>query len=175
MVSRLQELHRWARGRRFDVALAHGSYDLTLTARRLGIRSTTTFDYEFALAQHQLGARAATRVVVPGAIPADRLTRYGLHPPKLARYAGLKAEYYLADFEPDPRVPAQLGVDPERVLAVLRPPPEVSLYHRAGNPLFPRTLEALGWRTDVQVVVLPRTDEQREHVRALALPSAIVP
>jgi predicted glycosyltransferase len=175
MVSRLHELHGWARERHFDVALAHGSYDLTLTARRLGVRSTTTFDYEFALAQHQLGARAATRVVVPEAIPADRLTRYGLHPPKLARYAGLKEEYYLADFEPDPGVPAQLGVDPERVLAVLRPPPELSLYHRTGNPLFHRTLEALGWRGDVQVVVLPRTEEQREHVRALALPSAIVP
>ena len=90
MGSRLRELHRWARARRFDAALAHGSYDLTLTARRLRIPSTTTFDYEYALAQHQLGARAATRVVVPEAIPANRLSRYGLRPPKLARYPGLK-------------------------------------------------------------------------------------
>ena len=175
MASRLRQLRRWAKPRRFDAALSHGSYDLTLTARGLGIRSTTTFDYEYALAQHQFGARAARRVVVPAAIPADRLRRYGLRPPKLARYPGLKEEYYLADFEPDPNVPRSLGVDAGRILVVLRPPPDVALYHRSGNPLFPRTLELLGRRDDVHAVVLPRTDEQRAYVRSLALPSAIVP
>ena len=175
MARRLRQLRGWARALSFDAALAHGSHDLTLTARGLGVPSTTTFDYEFALAQHQFGARAATRVVVPDAIPADRLTRYGLRPPKLARYPGLKEEYYLADFEPDPTVPAELGVDPSRVVVVLRPPPDIALYHRRGNPLFPRTLELLGRREDVHAVVLPRTPDQHAHVRSLALPSVIVP
>src|SRR5881398_2613583 len=49
-----------------------------------------------------LGGRAATRVVVPDTIPPDRLARYGATPPKLLQYPGLKEEYYLADFEPDP-------------------------------------------------------------------------
>ena len=172
---RLQELHRWARGRSFDVALAHGSSDLTLTARRLRIPSTTTFDYEYAFAQHQLGTRAATRVVVPEAIPPQSLSRYGLRPPKLVRYPGLKEEYYLSDFEPDPAVSSAVGADPSRILVVLRPPPDVSLYHRSANPLFPQVLELLGRRADVHAVVLPRTDEQRAHIRALALPSVIVP
>src|SRR6516162_9123973 len=47
LVSRLRALRSWARGRDFDVALAHGSHELTLTARRLGIPSATTFDYEW--------------------------------------------------------------------------------------------------------------------------------
>ena len=175
MAGRLRQLRGWAHGRNFDVALAHGSHDLTLTARGLRIPSTTTFDYEFALAQHHFGARAATRVVVPEAIPAERLRPYGLRPPKLARYPGLKEEYYLADFEPDPAVPAELGVDASRIVVVLRPPPDVALYHRSGNPLFPRTLELLGRREDVHAVVLPRTPEQHAHVRSLTLPSAVVP
>jgi uncharacterized protein len=175
MADRLRQLGRWARARSFDAALSHGSYDLTLTARRLGIASTTTFDYEYALAQHQLGARSATRVVVPEAIPADRLRRYGLRPPKLVRYPGLKEEYYLHDFVPQPRVRDRLDVDPSRRLVVLRPPPDVALYHRRGNPLFPQTLELLGRRGDVQAVVLPRTPEQEAYVRSLALPSVIVP
>ena len=70
LTSRLRALRHWARGRQFDVALAHGSHELTMTARRLGIPSATTFDYEFAYLQHQLGCRAATRVVVPGGDPA---------------------------------------------------------------------------------------------------------
>ena len=175
MTWRLGELRRWARGREFDVALAHGSHELTITARRLGIPSSTTFDYEFATLQHQLGCRAATRVVVPAAIPPERLQPYGVRPPKLVQYPGLKEEYYLADFEPDRSLLERFGVDPARVLVVLRPPPDVSLYHRHSNPLFPQTLEHLGRSEDVQAFVLPRTDEQREFVRGLALPSVIVP
>ena len=70
MRGRLQALRQWAKGRNFDVALAHGSHELTMTARRLGIPSATTFDYEWAWLQHQLGCRAATRVVVPDVDPA---------------------------------------------------------------------------------------------------------
>jgi uncharacterized protein len=173
--SRLHALRKWARPREFDLALAHGSHELTITARRLDVPSATTHDYEFATLQHQLGMRAATKVVVPESIPEERLARFGVRPPKLLRYPGLKEEYYLADFDPDPAVPAALGVDPNRVLVVLRPPPDVSLYHRHSNPLFPQTLDHLGRADDVHAVVLPRTEEQREYVRGLALPSVIVP
>jgi predicted glycosyltransferase len=175
MAARLRTLGRFAKGRGFDVALAHGSHELTLTARSLGIPSATTFDYEWARVQHQLGCRAATRVVVPDAIPAERLAQYGARPPKLRRYPGLKEEYYLSDFEPDPGVVQALGVPPGRMLVVLRPPPDVSLYHRHANPLFPRVLGEVGRREDVGAVVLPRTDEQREYVRSLALPSVVLP
>src|SRR5947207_2649020 len=150
LASRLRALHKWARPREFDLALAHGSHELTMSARRLGIPSATTHDYEFAALQHHLGMRAATKVVVPESIPADRLERFGVRPPKLLRYPGLKEEYYLADFEPDPGVLEQLGVDRERVLVVLRPPPDVSLYHRHSNPLFPQTLDHLGRLENVQ-------------------------
>ena len=175
MRSRLHALRKWAGGRDFDLALAHGSHELTMTARRLGIPSATTFDYEWAWLQHQLGCRAATRVVVPDSIPPERLARYGATPPKLQQYPGLKEEYYLADFEPDRAVLEEWSIDPARVLVVLRPPPDVSLYHRHSNPLFPQTLEHLGTSEDVHALVIPRTDEQRDFVRSLALPSVIVP
>ena len=173
MRARLQALRRWARERQFDVALAHGSHELTMTARRLDIPSATTFDYEYAWLQHQLGCRAATKVVVPDAIPPERLAKYGARPPKLLQYPGLKEEYYLADFEPDRAVLD--GLDQRRVLVVLRPPPDVSLYHRHSNPLFPQTVDFLGRHGDVQAVVLPRTEEQREFVRGLDLPSLVIP
>ncbi len=173
MRARLKALRRWADERSFDVALAHGSHELTMTARRLDIPSSTTFDYEFAWLQHQLGCRAATKVVVPDAIPPERLATYGARPPKLEQYPGLKEEYYLADFESDRTVLDEL--DRQRVLVVLRPPPDVSLYHRHSNPLFPQTVDFLGRHPDVQAVVLPRTDEQRDFVRGLDLPSLVIP
>src|SRR6266545_694310 len=97
------------------ISPAHGSHELTMTARRLGIPSSTTFDYEWAWLQHQLGCRAATRVVVPAMIPTERLARYGARPPKLLQYEGLKEEYYLSDFEPDRSVLDAWPLDPEKL------------------------------------------------------------
>jgi predicted glycosyltransferase len=164
LVSRSSALARWARGRRFDVAMGHGSNDVTVAARLLRIPVSTAFDYEWARVQHEINCRLAQAVVVPDAIPPERLAPYGATPAKLRRYPGLKEEYYLADFEPDPAVLGELGLDAARPLAVVRTPPSVSLYHRFENPLFGQVLERL--RGDAQVVVLPRTAEQRAELAA---------
>jgi predicted glycosyltransferase len=171
---RTAALVRFARGRGFDLALAHGSNDLALAAAALRIPAANTFDYEFAVQQHHIGCRLAKRVMVPDRIPPERLTRFGVGPGKLARYPGLKEEYYLADFEPDPAVLDALGLDREKVIAVFRPPPEVSMYHR-DNPLFAELLERLGRDEGVQSVVIPRVEEQRRQILAMGLPSVIVP
>jgi uncharacterized protein len=175
MGTRLGGLVRWARGRRFDAALAHASHHLTMAARALRIPSTTTFDYEWATLQHQFGCRAATRVVVPEAIPPERLARYGVRASKLRQYPGLKEEYYLADFEPDPAVLEELGLDRERLLVVVRTPSDYALYQRRPSPLFPTLLDHLGRRDEVHAVVVPRTNEQRDAARRLELPSLVVP
>jgi len=172
---RLRALRSFARGRRFDLALSHASHEPQLVARSLGVPSAYAFDYEFARVQHGLGCRAARRVVVPEAIPQHRLDQIGAPPRKVRRYPGLKEEYYLAGFEADPGVLDELGLDRGRVLVVVRTPPEVSLYHRHGNPLFSEVLHSLGSDSAVRAVVLPRTTEQREAIRALALPSIVVP
>jgi predicted glycosyltransferase len=175
MAGRLRALRRYARGQRFDIALSHASHELPMVARSLGVPSSYAFDYEFARTQHGLGCRTATRVVVPDAIPQSRLDRLGARVSKVRRYPGLKEEYYLHGFAPDPSVLDDLGIERERALVVVRTPPEVSLYHRHGNPLFDDVLERLGTDAAVQAVVLPRTDEQRASIRKRALPSLVVP
>ncbi|MEA2374274.1 MAG: uncharacterized protein QOD53_737 [Thermoleophilaceae bacterium] len=175
LARRTADMRRFGSGRGFDLALAHGSNDLALAARALRVPAANTFDYEFATVQHNIGCRLARRVMVPDRIPAERLKRYGVGPDKLEQYPGLKEEYYLADFEPNPGALDALGVDRERVVVVFRPPPDVALYHRTDNPLFPRVLDRLGRDPDVHAVVLPRTGDQREYVRRLDLPSVIVP
>jgi uncharacterized protein len=175
MATRLGALVRWARGRRFDVALAAASHHLPLAARTLRIPSSTTFDYEFATVQHQLACRAANVVLVPEVIPSDRLERFGARPPKLRRYPGLKEEYYLADFEPDQSVLEELGLEPARVVVVVRTPSDFATYHRRTSPLFPALLQRLGRSEEAQTVVLPRTAGHREQIRSLGLPALTVP
>ena len=103
------------------------------------------------------------------------MAKFGVRPPKLLQYPGLKEEYYLHDFEPDPSVLAELLVNRDRILVVVRTPPDVSLYHRRSNPFFPKLLNHLGRDPEVQAVVLPRVPEQRDYVRSLELPSVTVP
>ena len=61
------------------------------------------------------------------------------------------------------------------MIVVVRTPPEVSLYHRHGNPLFAEVIERLGHDRAVQAVVLPRTPAQRDALQAASLPSLVVP
>ena len=160
LASRSTALARWARGRGFDLAIGHGSNDVTVAAAVLRIPSATTFDYEWATVQHNVNCRLARAVVAPDAIPPERLYRYGARR-KLKPYPGLKEEYYLADFEPDPAVVGELGLDRSEPIVVVRTPPSVSLYHRFENDLFAAVLERLRGR---QAVVLPRTAQQRAEL-----------
>jgi predicted glycosyltransferase len=175
LFARGNQMRRFAKGKHFDLAACHGSNDLPIAARRLGIPAVDMFDYEFAKWQHNVGCRLSSRVMTPDTIPPIRLRRYGVDESKLAQFPGLKEEYYLADFEPDASVLEQLGIGREKVLVVLRPPPDVSLYHRKSNPLFPQVVRHLGTAEEVRAVVLPRTTAQKEYVRSLGLPSLIVP
>jgi uncharacterized protein len=175
LVERSSKMRRYGKGRGFDLALAHGSNDLALASRALGIPEANMHDYEYATTQHHIGCRLAKRVIFPESVPPERLRRFGVGPEKLRQYPGLKEEYYLSDFEPDPGVLEALGVDSSRVVVVMRPPPDVSLYHRKSNPLFPQVLDRMGNDPGVHAVVLPRTPAQRRFVNDLELPSVLVP
>ena len=141
-----------------------------MAARLLRIPCSTMFDYEWATVQHNVNCRLAQAVVVPDAIPPERLDRYGARG-KLQRYPGLKEEYYLADFEPDAAVLGELGLDARQPIAVVRTPPSVSLYHRFENDLFASVLDRL---RGTQTVVLPRVDEQRAQLGGFIVPERAI-
>jgi len=167
---------RWARRRpRFDLALGHGSNDVTVAAAVLRIPRSTMFDYEWATVQHTINCRLGDAVVVPDAIPPARLDRYGARG-KLQRYPGLKEEYYLAGFEPDLELPARLGADPGLLLAVVRTAPAYALYLGGSeNALLPRLLERLDADERASTIVLVRTPEQAQQIRALGLDRLVIP
>jgi uncharacterized protein len=171
---RSAQLWRWARRRRVELGLAHGSVDLALVCAALRIPSVQMQDYEFAGLQRQIAFRLARRVLVPEAIPVERLRRTGAPARKLFRYPGLKEDYYLFDFEPDPSALELLGVDPRRVLAVVRPPDETAEY-RSRNRLYEGVLDRLQRDPQTTAVVFPRSDEQRRALGARAGATFLVP
>jgi predicted glycosyltransferase len=173
VATRSLALARWARPQRFDLALGHGSVDLGVVSALLRIPSVQMQDYEYAGLQRQLAFRVARRVLVPDAISPDAMRRAGASEGKLFRYPGLKEDYYLADFDPDPAVLDELGIDPATVLVVFRPSPETSAYH-ADNPLEERLLDRLANAEGVTCVVIPRTEAQGDRARARAVSGIVV-
>lgn len=170
LIGRAGALWRWARGRGFRLAVSHNSYTHVAAARALGIRTVTLMDYEHQPANH-LAFRLASRVIVPRAFPEEALSRCGAGSSKVRRYHGTKEDVYLADFEADPRFTetlTDLGVGPDDVLVVLRPPAREALYHRFDNELFDELLARLGTRPGVKILLLARTESQRRAYCARA-------
>jgi uncharacterized protein len=174
LAGRSARLARLVWKRRPGLAIAHGSVDLAVVSALLRIPSAQMQDYEFAGIQRKVAFRVAKRVLVPDSIPVERLARIGAPERKLVRYPGLKEEYYLAGFEPDPAVLGELGLDREKVLVVVRPPPETSEYH-ARNDLYERVIERLAGEPSVQAVVIARTDSQAAAARARGAANLVVP
>jgi hypothetical protein len=163
LMGRAWDLARWARKRRFDLAVSHNSYSQILAARALRIKTVTLMDYEHQPANH-LAFRFASRIIVPASFPASDLRRFGARVGRVRRYHGTKEDVYLADFQPDPAFTArlcELGVNPDNVLVLMRPPAVEALYHRFQNKLFDEALEMVLKNENVRVVLLPRNDAQR--------------
>lgn len=162
---RAEALRRFAELRKPTVAFSHGSYAQLLAARLTGLPAVTMMDYEHQPANH-LSFRLAGNVIVPAVFPDRALRRYGARRAHVVRYPGFKEELYLTDLQPDRAVLNELKLDPERVIVVLRPPPDGALYHRMTNDRFAEILQLAADREAVQAVVLPRSADQARRYAA---------
>jgi uncharacterized protein len=122
---------------------------------------------------HRINFRLASKVMMPDVIPYSALSGYGLAEARFRPYHGLKEQVALADFAPDDSVYAELGLDRERPIVVLRPPATMSLYHRGiENTVFDEVVTRL-LDSEAQVVLLPRTPEQAQSFADV--PGVIIP
>jgi predicted glycosyltransferase len=61
------------------------------------------------------------------------------------------------------------------VLVTVRPPASEALYHRFENELFDQLLAHISATPSVKIILLPRSDSQRQHYSELADAKLIVP
>ena len=177
LASRAWELARWARGRRFDLAVSHNSYSQILAARSLRLPTVTLMDYEHQPANH-FAFRFSQKIIVPDCFPAEQLKRYGARIGKVRRYHGTKEDVYLADFKRDERfasILSALGVGSGNILVVMRPPARNALYHRFENTLFDEALEKITKTSGVKVILLPRDETQRTYYKSRLDENLIIP
>ena len=173
-VLRVRDLVRFVRSQRIDLAVGHNVYSQAIAARVLRLPLVTLMDYEHQPANH-INFRLAQRVIVPHPFPDAALRKYGARRSRVAKYSGLKEELYLADFVPAPGLREQLGVPPEAILAVLRPPATWAPYHRFKGGIFDDALRYVVRQEGVQAVFLPRIEEQAAWARSLGCANLQIP
>jgi len=171
LAQRVRALRSFAQRTRPCVAVSHNAYSQTVAAWSLGVPVMTAMDYEYQPANH-LAFRCADLVAVPDVFPLDRLRAEGARPRKTWRYPGLKEHIALAGFQADPGYLARAGIDTTRPVMVVRPPADMALYHRFGNPLFPLLLQRL-MKEDVTTVLLARTGAQAADLEAAGFGSLL--
>lgn len=164
LMLRAGALVRYARGKKIDVAVSHGSRALVIACAILRVPCVTMYDYEFVFTQ--IFNRFSTKVMLPETFTDDVLASLSLHGDRVVRYPGLKEEIYLGDFSPDPSILERVGVDKDQIIATIRPPATSAHYH---NPLSEKIMQAFMDRIsaegNVVGLVLPRTANQAEAVR----------
>lgn len=153
---------------RVAVAVSHGSRSMVLAARWLKIPVITMYDYEFT--ETGIFNRFSQRVLVPDRIPDEVLDEISLHPGKRKKYPGIKEELYIREFRLTPNFRElflkQCGVDPNKILAVLRPPASTANYHSdKSEALLDDIMQFLLHAPIVFTVIVPRTKDQGDEIR----------
>lgn len=170
---RARQLLSYLDNQPIDLALSHNAYAQAMAAVMRRVPFVTAMDYEHQKANH-LPFRVAKLVIVPEAFPDEMLKRYGAK--HVYKYAGVKEQIYLAEFEPDPDYRKKIGLPEDRIVVLLRPPATWALYHQGvHNHLIETILQELGSRSELFVVFLPRIESQRTYVENMNLPSVWIP
>jgi len=160
--------------RHYDPSIALGSsYTQALVTPLLRIPFVVCGDYEGNPANH-ISCRVAKRILVPNLFYKPNLIHFGAKLSKIISYGGIKENVYLADFVPDTDFLSNNGIPNEKIIVTMRPPSEVSSYHRFKNHLFDELLIWVSDHPDTFVVLLPRGGEQRQKFEAMKLQNIII-
>ncbi|HBA90112.1 MAG TPA: hypothetical protein DCZ75_19570 [Geobacter sp.] len=160
LLLRSVQLASYVLERKPDLALSHGSRSQMILSAVLRIPTIMMTDYEYAKG---VPFFRPDWLIIPEAIPESRVNE---HSAKIRRYSGLKEDVYVPGFQPEQGVLDELGVDPEKVIVIVRPPATEAHYFKPESlHLFEEAMAWLGSRDEVTVVLLPRNDGQAALVR----------
>ncbi len=149
-----------------DVAVSFSSPEMARTAFGLGVPHVCVNDSPHAEAVARLTVPLSARLLTPRIIPKKAWTKYGISSDKIIQYNALDPWVWLKDFKPDHRIVNQLGLDQSKPIVTFRTEEAFASYllgkGQAESTVVPLIKGILEKRGDVQVVVVPRYDDQKK-------------
>jgi uncharacterized protein len=114
-------------------------------------------DYE-----HVRGFVRPSWLMVPEVIK-DESVRFDKR--RIIHYPGIKEDVYVPYFKPDPTILNDLGLDSGDMVVTIRPPATEAHYHNPeAEELFTASVNRLGQMEKIQMIILPRYEDQKETI-----------
>lgn len=143
------------------LAVSHGSRSQILSASIMRIPSITIVDYEHT---QWIPAFHPTWTFIPEVLSPDNFKVKNV---KFHRYPGIKEDVYVPKFKPNGKSLTELGADQNKILITIRPPAEEAHYHNPESDLLYRAaVEFLCKNPDTQLIIVPRTEKQKEAIKS---------
>jgi len=160
LLFRSTQLATYVMRRTPDLALSHGSRSQMILSSFLRIPTVMMTDYEFA---QNIPFFRPDWLIIPEMIPESSVAN---HSAKIRRYSGLKEDVYVPGFQPEQGILEELGIDPRKVIVIVRPPATEAHYFKPESlELFEAAMAWLGKAEQVSMIMLPRNDGQAGYVR----------
>ena len=143
------------------LAMSHGSRACLLASTLLRIPNITLADYEFVA---KVPTVKPTWLMVPSVVPDEALSLSGS---KVMKYPGIKEDVYLSRFRPDLGLRKRLGVSPNALLVIVRPPATEAHYHNPeSDGLLTEALRRFVGEANATIILLPRNKRQETELRS---------
>ena len=141
------------------IGVSHGARSQLLLGNMLGFPTLLLEDYEHAQFPWMM---RPTWEMAPEAFLSHDSGKNG----DFRYYPGIKEDVYAWRLQPDGAILNELGLDPTRIIATVRPPATEAHYHNPESEiLFEKFMERACQNPDVQVVLLPRNQKQLSLLR----------
>jgi predicted glycosyltransferase len=164
LLKRIGKLLIFARRENFHMAINHGSRAQSVACKILRIPCFIGMDYEHT--ESNLFSICATRIWIPELLFPASLASIGIRKERVLTYAGIKEQFYLQNFEPDPLFKKKHDIPEEKILVVLRPPAEMANYHdHKSEILIKLIIERLRSNDLLFTICTPRTPQQKSRLK----------
>jgi predicted glycosyltransferase len=168
LILRTIQLWYYSLGKKFDLALSHGSPYQVVAAFFNKIPSVTFDDYEnsnFVIFNY-----FATKIFMPEVIDDNILKTKNINLGKVEKYPGLKEDLYVADFHPDEYIYKELNINSGKIIVTVRPPATEAHYHNPeSEKILLAVLQKIIKHPGTVVIFLPRSENHKKIVEDPAL------
>jgi uncharacterized protein len=143
------------------IVLSHGGRSQVLVGNIFRKPTILIDDYEFSTTPPFTGPRWK---IVPQSLPT-----VGVHPEptRLLKYDGIKEDVYAPEFEPDPGLLGELGLNGKYIIVTVRPPADEAHYHNPDSEvLLNELMGRICLDNNLRAVLLPRNRRQEQTLRS---------
>jgi len=152
-----------------DVAISFSSPEMTRVSYGLKVPHICVNDSPHAKAVARLTIPLSERLLTPKMIPKRAWTKYGISPEKIIQYNALDPWVWLKGFKPDKGILQELGLDDSKPILTFRTEEIFAAYllgkTKRETSIIPLIEEILEDRQDLQIVAVPRYEEQIKALR----------